>query len=276
MLDRALKKLRDGFVSLAYPASCHICSRPVESLEDGVVCSPCWNDETVTTLLDGFAICSKCGAPLPSSTRSALSETSDSGPGSEPASYGQRYCGSCTTASFTLARSCGAYRGALEASILFLKTYPHICARLRRIVCRTAFGHRETLAADVVIPVPLHRLRERRRGFNQAKIIARSVSEELRLPLDDRTLVRVRHTERHRAGMDAVERQRSVEGAFEVVRPRRIEGASVLLVDDLYTTGSTIMSAAGALMRAGASRACVLTIARVMPGARSNRQSWNA
>jgi ComF family protein len=263
VLDRALKRLRDGLISIAYPASCHICSRPVESIEDGVTCAPCWNETVTTLLLDCFAGCAKCGAPLSSTPQSTLNRDSDSG--SEPESYGQRYCGSCTAAPFTLARSCGLYAGALEASILFLKTHPYVCARLRRILCQTVRRQHEELAADVVIPVPLHRLRERTRGFNQAEIIARSVSTELGLPVDDRTLVRTRHTERHRAGMDAIERRRSVEGAFEVVRPRRIEGAAVLLVDDLYTTGSTLTSAAEALLRAGASRAAVLTIARVTP-----------
>ena len=271
MLDRALKRLRDGLVSIAYPASCHICSRPVESIEDGVVCSPCWNDETITKLLDRFAICVKCGAALSSSTSPALIKDSGYEAGSERVSYGQCYCGACTAAPFTLARSCGVYGGALEASILFLKTHPHICARLGRILFQTVRRHREALTADVIIPVPLHRLRERIRGFNQAKIIARSVSEEVGLLVDDRTLIRTRHTERHRAGMDAIDRLRSVEGAFEVVRPRRIEGASVLLVDDLYTTGSTLMSAAGALLSAGACRASVLTIARVMPSGFSRR-----
>ena len=264
MLDRALRKLRDGFISIAYPTSCHICSRQIESIEDGVACSPCWNDETITRLLKGdSSTCSKCGGPASPGTRLAPSSDADS----EPGSSGQCSCGSCTAAPFTFARSCGAYGGALEASILFLKSNPHICTRLRRLLRETGFRYREELAADVVVPVPLHRLRERGRGFNQAKIIARAVSEELRLPVDDRTLVRAKHTERHRAGMDAIDRQRSVAGAFEVVRPRCIEGASVLLVDDLYTTGSTIMSAAGALMKAGASRISVLTIARVIPAA---------
>ena len=266
MLDRALRKLRDGFISIAYPTSCYICSRQIESIEDGVACSPCWNDETITTLLKGpGSVCSRCGAPMSPGKRLAWGSDDDA----EPASSGQRYCGTCTAAPFTFARSCGVYGGALEASVLFLKTYPHICARLRRLLRETAFRHSEELAADVVMPVPLHRLRERGRGFNQAKIIARTVSEELELPLDGRTLARTKHTERHRAGMDAIDRRRSVEGAFEVLRPRCIEGSSILLVDDVYTTGSTIISAAGTLMKAGASRINVLTIARVIPGSRS-------
>ena len=261
MLDRALKRLRDGFVSIAYPASCHRCSRPVESIEDGVASSPCWNDETTTQLLDSSSVCVKCGAPFLSG-----SVLKDFGleAGSKLESYGRR-CGVCTAARFTVARSCGVYAGALEANILFLKTSPHICATLRRILIQTARRHREVLGADVITPVPLHRLRERIRGFNQAKIIARSVSEEVGSPVDDRTLLRTKHTERHRAGMDEIDRRRSVEGAFEVVRPRRIEGASVLLVDDVYTTGSTLISAAAALISAGAARVNVLTIARVTP-----------
>jgi ComF family protein len=111
--------------------------------------------------------------------------------------------------------------------------------------------------------VPLHRLRERQRGFNQASVIARLISRALALELDDRSLKRIKPTERHRAGMDASDRAQSVERAFKVVRPSLVEGASVLLVDDVYTTGSTICAASQALLDAGAERVNVLTIARV-------------
>jgi predicted amidophosphoribosyltransferase len=94
-------------------------------------------------------------------------------------------------------------------------------------------------------------------------VIARLVSRGFGLRLDHRSLKRIKATERHRAGMDANDRAQSVEGAFEVVAPRLIDGASVLLVDDLYTTGSTIGAASQALIDAGAQRVAVLTIARV-------------
>lgn len=113
------------------------------------------------------------------------------------------------------------------------------------------------------MPVPLHRLRERQRGFNQAAIIARLISREFNLRLDDRSLLRTKPTERHRAGMDAADRAQSVERAFEVARPRLIDGVSVLLVDDVHTTGSTICAATHSLLEAGARQVTILTIARV-------------
>lgn len=112
------------------------------------------------------------------------------------------------------------------------------------------------------MPVPLHRSRERQRGFNQAAIIATLISREFGLRLDARSLTRVKPTERHRAGMDLTDRAQSVERAFEVVSPRLVEAASVLLVDDVYTTGSTICAASNCLLEAGASQVTVLTIAR--------------
>jgi ComF family protein len=133
---------------------------------------------------------------------------------------------------------------------------------------RTFFENHSALKSDKIIPVPLHKLRERQRGFNQAAIIARLVSKESGLPIDNQALRRVKATERHRAGMDAHDRNRSVERAFEVARPGAIEGRSVLLIDDVYTTGSTIAEACSSLLGAGARQVSVLTIARVAGPAR--------
>ncbi len=252
MLPRALRNIRDGLLGLAYPEECRVCGAAVESWDDGVVCAECWDDPALTRILTGF-VCAKCGAPVAPTITTA----------ERPPTIGGRLCGMCSLAPFTAARACGVYAGALEASILFLKVTPHICPRLRAIIHRTFSEHDLALRSDVVVPVPLHRLREQQRGFNQAAIIARLVSRGLGLRLDDRSLKRTKPTERHRAGMDANDRAQSVEGAFEVTRPGLIDGASVLLVDDVYTTGSTICAASEALIDAGARRVNVLTIARV-------------
>ena len=140
---------------------------------------------------------------------------------------------------------------------------PQIYPRVRAIIHRTFAEHHDALTSDVVMPVPLHRVREHHRGFNQAAIIARLVSRESGLRFDDRSLQRIKPTERHRAGMDASDRSHSVERAFEVMSRDVIDGVSVLLVDALLTTGSTISAATQSLLAAGAKQVKVLTLARV-------------
>jgi ComF family protein len=127
-----------------------------------------------------------------------------------------------------------------------------------------------------VVPVPLHVSRRRKKGFNHATIIGRALTQDLGLNIDERSLIRVKNTERHRAGMDAHDRMKSVEGAFEVARPRLIEGAAVLLVDDVFTTGSTVSSAATVLLKAGAAKVDVLTLARVIQRTRTSRSGTHS
>ena len=165
---------------------------------------------------------------------------------------------------FACARACGAYAGALEANVLFLKSQPHLCRRLRHIVWRTYSANRNVLESDVLMPVPLHAARKRERGFNQAELIARALAADGHIQLDTRSLMRAKNTERHRAGMDEVDRAKSVERAFKVVRPERLKNRSVLLIDDVFTTGHTLGAAAQTLLDAGAARVRVLTIARVV------------
>ncbi len=247
MIGRALANLRDGLLSLVYPQQCRICGNSVESWDEGVACKACWEDSTSTRLFFDQTVCVKCGMPERRIASAATPST--------------RLCGACALHPYAYARACGAYSGALEASILSLKEQPHICRRLRRVLIRAFSENIAFLESDVVIPVPLHASRKRERGFNQAALIARAVSSGL--PFDDRSFVRVKRTERHRAGMDSIDRARSVRRAFAVTRPARVAGRKVLLIDDVYTTGSTIAEAASALMDAGADSVNVLTIARV-------------
>lgn len=244
MRGHALSRLRDGLLSLIYPSDCQLCGGPVDSWDDGAVCRPCWEDPEVTLLFPPDQVCPLCGAP---------------------ARPGGGSCGACASLPFSAARSCGAYGGALEASILFLKSEPHLCPRLRGIIEQTFQDHRERLGADLLVPVPLHPRRRKERGFNQADLIAGVVSRVARLPVEEGAVVRAKNTERHRAGLDRLDREKSMRAAFRVVAPRLVKGREVLLVDDLFTTGSTLSSAARALMDAGAARVKVFTIGRVVP-----------
>lgn len=126
--------------------------------------------------------------------------------------------------------------------------------------------HQESAFSRVerIVPVPLHPLRLRERGFNQAAVIAKVVAREMGIPLDSRTVIRIKHTDRHRAGMDEVARMKSVARAFAVTRPERIRGETILLVDDVFTTGATLNACSRVLVEAGAKAVYGFTVARVM------------
>jgi len=114
---------------------------------------------------------------------------------------------------------------------------------------------REPFTGNLVIPVPLHRSRQRQRGFNQAELIA----ARLGLPMATRLLRRKKDTP-SQTGLTRNERKRNLAGAFEV--RGRVSG-TIIVVDDVYTTGSTLNEIARTLKRAGARRVEVLTVARV-------------
>jgi ComF family protein len=114
-------------------------------------------------------------------------------------------------------------------------------------------------AADLLAPVPLHPKRIKDRGFNQSLLLARTFSG----PVVSRdAVIRTRHTT-PQVGLNPKERRDNVKGAFAVPDPARVQDKSVLLIDDLYTTGSTVKECARVLLKAGARRVEVLTVARV-------------
>ncbi|HEY0347406.1 MAG TPA: ComF family protein [Pyrinomonadaceae bacterium] len=236
----------DAALALVYPQACAVCGRSVESRHDGVACARCWNE---APLLHGDeTLCWKCGAL----SRASVSEDKRQ----------SIRCGRCDDDAFTAARACGLYEGALRASILELKRQPHVARRVAHLMYDVL--QREPLnQADVIIPVPLHNDREQERGFNQACVLARELSRLGRLPMDEHSVVRRIHTERHRAGMDAKARRQSVANAFTVRHPKSIAGQRVLLVDDVFTTGATVSACASVLKAEGAEEVFVLTVSRV-------------
>ena len=112
---------------------------------------------------------------------------------------------------------------------------------------------------DAVVPVPLHRTRLRKRGFNQAALLARALSGRISTPVSD-TLQVVRST-RDQVELSAAERRRNVAGAFRAAT--RVRGR-LLLVDDVFTTGATTTACASALLRAGAAEVHALTLCRTV------------
>jgi competence protein ComFC len=240
--------LYDAGLALFYPQACAVCGASVESRMDGVACAGCWQGTRLFSSAD--TLCWKCGAPAPAQVESADSGRKE-----------LIRCHRCDGASFTAARACGLYEGALRASIIALKRESHVPRNLAVLMSGTC--KREPLnRATCIGAVPLHPEREKQRGFNQAALLAEELSKLAQLPFVDRVLVRTQHTGRHRAGMDAQARRESVENAFVVAHPRLIEGEHILLVDDVFTTGATVSACARVLLEAGAEQVLVLTVAR--------------
>lgn len=246
-LEAFASGLYDAALALLYPQACAVCGDSVEARADGVACAKCWQRTRILTEED--LICWKCGVPAPGRVAEEKRR--------------EVRCRRCDAEHFTAARACGVYERALRASVLALKREPHVASRLAGLLFQTQ--QREPLqSATRIIPVPLHRERLRERGFNQAAMLGSALARVSRLPLDEWSLVRAVHTERHRAGMDERARRESVEAAFRVRRPRLVENERVLLVDDVFTTGATVSSCALALKDAGATEVFVLTVARAL------------
>ena len=159
----------------------------------------------------------------------------------------------------TRARAIGAYEGSLRAIVHALK-YQSRQTIARPLALRMRQACPEMLAgADAVVPVPLHPSRERRRGFNQAYELAR----HLGLPLSP-ALCRTRRTAAQ-ADLPAARRHANVRGAFTIDgRASSVTGLTVVLVDDVSTTGATINACAAVLVAAGAREVRAFTAARAV------------
>jgi ComF family protein len=239
-----LRAVTNSLLSIAFPQHCHICSRPVEKRADGIACASCWS---ATRFFDSTTItCSKCGSLLPPSRNS-----------------NDEHCRECADHQYDAALSAGVYENALAATVLELKRTPHLPVRVRDLLAGT-IERAEPESYDVIIPVPLSPKRRTERGFNQAEVIGQFLSKHAGLPLDSASLVRHKHTPIHRVAMDSKAREASVKNAFKVVRPALVEGRSVLLVDDILTTGSTASFCAKELKKNRAAGVRILTLARTV------------
>jgi ComF family protein len=168
--------------------------------------------------------------------------------------------------SFERARSFAVHNDALSQAITLLK-YEEItllgnwfAGRLAGLISTEP----EKWGIDVVMPVPLHRERERERGYNQSYLIARPLAKALALPLEAKILIRTR-SRPSTLLLSRTDRWRAVRGAYALREGQQVDNLRILLVDDVMTTGATLDSCARTLKQAGAAVVLGLTVARVVP-----------
>jgi len=155
-----------------------------------------------------------------------------------------------------------AYANALERLIPRFKYYDQtVLAEILAALFREKIdGHASLEEVEAVVPVPLHRRRLFQRRFNQSALLAGALSKRLEKSFLTNALFRIKEGERQ-VGKSREARKNSVKGAFKAI-PERVAGRSLLLVDDVYTTGATIGAATRALKKAGAKRVVIACLAK--------------
>jgi ComF family protein len=176
-------------------------------------------------------------------------------------------CGDCLVSppSYRIARAFARYETVLLDAIHVFKYKGKITTGeiLGKIMAEHVYPDMSIADYSLIVPVPLHPRRLRERGFNQAVILAREISKRFSIPLDFLTLKRRVFTE-PQVSLGKEQRTANVRGAFAVMNEKKIKGQKIILIDDVYTTGSTVKECAGALMKNGAADVAVLTLARAV------------
>jgi ComF family protein len=156
----------------------------------------------------------------------------------------------------------GPYEGALREVVLRMKSHSGegLAEAVAEVWAMRIAPALRPVAVDIVAPVPLHWLKRWRRGFNQSEVLAHCLARHLNVPCRPRWLRRIRSTGEQKA-LSASARRDNVRDAFRAGRGARLHGRTVLLVDDVLTTGATAHEAARALRAAGAARVIVAVLA---------------
>jgi ComF family protein len=230
-----------SLADLLYPPACLLCRQRI------VDASQPWCEACHAAMpLIGRPICPRCGIGLPG------------------AYDAQHLCAACRDSApgFDLARSAWWYRGPVQDAVQQFKYHRRwrVGQHLAEAMAQTARNTLPLAAIDAVLPVPLFWLKRRARGFNPAQLLAQTVAQSLGKPLHLRGLRRTRWTT-SQTRLHGRNRIRNVRDAFTADAPS-VGGRTILLVDDVLTSGATAAACAQALKSAGARGVFVLTAAR--------------
>ncbi len=226
-----------------YPEICQLCGEQRATAKEGYVCRRCWSN--VRFIKPPF--CERCGLPFEGDLTTPFE------------------CANCCEMElhFRAARSAVVARGAVR-EIIHRSTYQR--ARwfepfLAGLLLREAVPALRGQQWDLIVPVPLHPLKQREREFNQAERLAARLGAAAKIRVNKKLLRRVVFTNTQ-TRLTRPQRAANMRGAFAMRNGARLDGERVILVDDVFTTGATTSACAQALLAAGAGDVCVWTVAR--------------
>lgn len=240
-LWQAARTLRDGLLQLIYPNVCWVCEQLRAELSEGI-CPDCAR----ALLHDPHPTCPRCAGAV------------------GPFVNLEHGCTRCAheTLAFDRALRVGPYDGLLRATILRMKSPAgaDLTEAVGALWARRFQERLRELRPQAVAPVPLHWTRRWRRGFNQSELLASALARAIGVPCRAGVLRRIRRTPPQTQQTPA-QRRTNVHNAFQISTGLDLSGQTVLLVDDVLTTGATAHEAARALRRAGAAKIIVAVLA---------------
>lgn len=243
LVGSALEFSGTVLLDLCLPRSCAGCQR-MDNRPQSSWCGTCWD------LIPRVAspLCPKCGRPFRDSPDSP-----------------DHLCGECveSTYYFDSARSAVSHEGVVRTRIHQFKfegqtEWVPPLVELLEIACAGL------PAPDLVLPVPLHLKRLKERGFNQSGLLAGELARKLHVPVSFNLIVRKNRTQ-PQTRLNRKERLKNVKGAFELAEAQRVRGRRILLIDDVFTTGTTLSECARTLKKkGGASEVHAVTVTRAL------------
>lgn len=238
-----LKSWLNAGLAFVYPEACQLCGASRAKLEEGLVCSRCW--QQVRFIRPPF--CERCGLPFEGEITTTFE------------------CTNCRDVElhFTSARSAVVAGGVMLEAIHRYKYQQAMWFEpfLADLFLREILPALRDQTWDCIVPVPLHPVKKREREFNQAARIAAHLSRAAKLPLNESWLRRVIPTSTQ-TRLSRQQRAANMRGAFALTDGVKLDGQRVIVVDDVFTTGATTGACAKVLLQAGAGEVCVWTVAR--------------
>jgi ComF family protein len=240
-LSQPTLSLLGGLADFVFPPFCAACHGRMPLRERGAICPSCW--EAYQPWPGGA--CQRCGQALPAQRDGVLCER---------CRIPEWGCSSIRTP--------GPFAKPVSDAVHLLKYSDHrsVARDLAAMMAAAADADAAYRQADLILAVPLHAARLRERGYNQAQLIADQLGRIMGKPCPAGVLARAKHTGSQTA-LNRQQRRENVRDIFRVRRPQEVRDTSVILVDDVLTTGATIGSCGQALLSAGAASVLALTAA---------------
>ncbi len=237
MRNTAVKLLTEKFLDLLFPSRCPVCGR-ILAPDEHMICRKCRKDLPWVR----EPVCQRCGKPISDPERA--------------------YCADCARVDhmYTEGRSALLYEKGVRLSVSRMKFYNHreYIPFYAACLLRAGRPYLASWRVRCIIPIPMHPRKRAERGFDQTVLLARQLSGLSGIPVLEDCLIRVRYTKASRK-LGREHRLKNLRGAFQVRKGRKIP-QPVLLLDDIYTTGTTMDYAAGALRAAGVKEIFFLTL----------------